>query len=305
MTLAIAALALAVLKLASGQPSSTTPGATTSLVATTTELITEAEVAEGGAISAFVILVCWGACFCIPVGLQLLAWTRSSGRPAGFGDLDIERGSRPREDLFGRSITLKQLWKPKELCCNYEAKNRYLAEDGTLYIHEISDGLQRCCCAVNRELTFFAHAGPDKQAPTVMRMYKPFHLAGCCFCRPEMDIDLPNSQRLGHIDDPFKCCIMDQYVYDAYGNLRFEVTGSSCQAGTVCPRCADVYFDVLDESGCQVGQITKPRENFGERWTGTNRFTVDFPRQCSMKDKSLLVASSMLLDIQYFENNGR
>merc|ERR1712031_13480 len=105
-------------------------------------------------------------------------------------------------------------------------------------------------------------------------MYKPYHLQGCCCCRPEMDIDLPDGTHIGHIDDPFKCCIMDQHIMDKEDDLRFVVTGHVCQCGTFCPCCADVEFSIDDDEGNEVGTITKPALTCKESCTQTNRFEV-------------------------------
>jgi len=118
-----------------------------------------------------------------------------------------------------------------------------------------------------------------------------------------MHIHLSNGQPVGRIEDPFKCCIIDQKIYDANNAERFTVTGSICQQGACCPCCADFSFDVLDASSMSVSKIVKPSLTLAEACAKTNRFVVEFPEQCSMNDKHLLVGAAMLLDLQYFEVN--
>mmetsp|Transcript_4067 Transcript_4067/g.11558 ORF Transcript_4067/g.11558 Transcript_4067/m.11558 type:complete len:345 (-) Transcript_4067:183-1217(-) len=231
---------------------------------------------------------------------QLVAYKRSRGEPHELDEgLQMER---PGTDVYGSNLTLTQFFHAIEFC-GVEAKNRYMSEDGGVYIDERSDCFQRTIASVNRELTLFVHAGPNGTAPVVLRLYKPYHLPGCCCCRPSLEVDLPDGTKIGSIGDPFKCCVMNQEIFDSHGEPVFEVTGNVCQTGACCPCCADVEFEVLDGSGNSVGRITKKALTCAEACAKTNRFTVDFPRQCTMEGKHLLVGSAMLLDLQYFEQN--
>merc|ERR1712217_7107 len=174
--------------------------------------------------------------------------------------------------------------------------------DEQFFIDEQSDCLQRLIASTNRELTLFGHKGKDGEAPVTLRMYKPYHLQGCCFCRPSFQIDKANGTKVGRIEDPWKCCAMDQQIYDAGGALKYTVDGSICQCGICCPCCADVDFDIKSNNN-SVGRIQKKALTCGEMCMKTNRFEVQFPKQCTMDDKHLLVGSAMLLDLQYFEQN--
>lgn len=209
-------------------------------------------------------------------------------------------------DPYQQRLELQQQFEPIELC-GIEAKNRYRSEpDSRLYIHENSDCCQRFCASVNREATFWAHAGPTKESPVVLRMYKPYHLQGCCCpenCRPSMEVDLPDGTNVGRIFDPFKCCIMDQQIFDSDGKQKFGVAGTICQCGMCCACCADVHFDITDSMGGQVGQIVKPALTCAECCKRTNRFEIEFPAQCTLDDKRLLLGATMLLELQYFEVN--
>jgi len=239
------------------------------------------------------------------IGIQVCCYMRSKHEPA-----DIEEGleADPQTvnlDLWGPRLLLTQVIKLIELC-GCEARNRYVSGDGGFYIDERSDCPQRCCASVNRELTLFGHAGPSEESPVVLRMFKPYHVQGCCcVCRPEMHVDVPaaggDMVKVGHIEDPWRCCQVNQLVYDAKDDLRYEVTGPICQCGACCPCCADFNFDINNERGDTVGSITKKKLTCKELCTKTNRFEVEFPRQCTMDDKRLLVGTSMLLDLQYFE----
>lgn len=234
--------------------------------------------------------------------IQFICYKRSTGQPADIEEGLVASAQTVQEDLWGAQLMLTQIVKLVELC-GWEAKNRYISGDGGFFIDERSDCPQRICASTNREVTLFGHAGPGEESPVVLRMYKPYHIQGCCFCRPEMHVNLPDGTEVGHIKDPFRCCELQQQLFARDEELRYEVTGSVCQAGAFCQCCADFHFDVLDRSGNEVGTITKPALTFGECCRQSNRFVIDFPEQCSMDDKRLLVGSAMLLDLQYFEVN--
>merc|ERR1712032_985872 len=99
------------------------------------------------------------------------------------------------EDLFksAKSVLIKQEWAAIE-ACSCEAKNRYRVsvpqgggtEEGEvfLYVDEDSGCLERICCSVNRSLTLRVHEGNSKDGTIKQSMYKPFHIQGCCCCRP-------------------------------------------------------------------------------------------------------------------------
>jgi len=260
---------------------------------------------KGGFLEGAIGYIGWFTMVLFCCLIQLCCYMRSTHEPA-----DIEEGleASPQivnQDLWGPRLLLTQMVKLVEMC-GFEAKNRYVSGDGNFYIDERSDCPQRCCASVNRELTLFGHAGPSEEAPVVLRMFKPYHLQGCCCCRPVMHIDMPMDGKMvdvGRIEDPFKCCAVNQMIFDSNDDLRYEVTGSMCQSGACCACCADFHFDVNDPRGATVGAITKKALTCQECCFKTNRFEVDFPRQCTMEEKRLLVGSAMLLDLQYFEQN--
>lgn len=251
-------------------------------------------------IGALIGPIVWVGMMALTIGIQWVAYKRSRFSPHPLKD--GEKMDLSNQDIYGEQLELKQQWKAKELC-GCEAKNRYLSKDEKFFIDEQSDCCQRCFASTNRELTLFGHSGNNSEGPVSLRMYKPYHIQGCCFCRPSMQVDMADGTKIGTIEDPWKCCTMDQQVLDKDGGTKFTVAGSICQCGMCCPCCADVKFEVADKSGSVVGGITKPALSCGEMCVSTNRFVVDFPKQCSMEDKHLLVGSAMLLDLQYFEKN--
>lgn len=221
-----------------------------------------------------------------------------------------------QQDLFKDSnkVLIKQEWAAIE-ACSCEAKNRYRIsvpqgdnEEGDvfLYIDEDSNCFERICCSTNRSLTLRVHQGKTKDDPIVQEMYKPFHCQGCCFMRPHFDVFVGSKegggQQIGSIDDPCKCCVMDQQINNKNGDTIYTTNGSICQCGMCCPICAPVSFDV-SKDGNKVGEITKPPLNLTECCCATNRFVVDFQNINDNEEKRLIFAAAMLLDLEYFEQN--
>lgn len=200
------------------------------------------------------------------------------------------------------------------------------------YMNEESDCMERVCCSVNRSLTLHVHQGATKQDPVVLSLHKPFHLQGCiCCCRPSLEIS-SQGRKLGRVEDPFLCetcmrCGLDQRLYDDQDNLIYSTYGSVCQLGFFCPCCFRIEFDIHNHAGGEDGKIYKvrtssPRDSIdllahhthvalitqvfnglAELCCQQNKFKVVFPSDATEADKSLLIGSAMLLDLEYFERN--
>lgn len=196
-----------------------------------------------------------------------------------------------------------------------EAKNVYKVYPGakqgvhftgaqSMYIREESGCVERLLCSVNRALTLHVHNGTDRSGPTMLQFHKPFHIQGCCCCRPSMAITDGAGQKLGRVDDPCLFnCMMEQNVYDHNDQHKYRVEGCCIQPGLCCPCCCDVTFDVKDVTGGPPGKITKIFNGCAEICCGMNRFKLIYPDAATDADKSLLLGSAMLIDLEYFEQN--
>jgi hypothetical protein len=212
-------------------------------------------------------------------------------------------------DIFGgaTSLFIKQEMAAVELC-GIEAKQRYRisvpdnGKEGSvfLYITEESECCERICCGPNRALTLQVHQGPSKEGPIIQTMHKPFACVGCCFLRPSFDVKDQAGTAIGHIDDPFRCCVMDQQVQDAKGQLLFTTSGTVCQAGMCCPCCSDVNFDI-QKNGTNTAGIEKKALDCEDICLKTNRFIVNFDKITDPTEKRMLLSAAMLLDLEYFE----
>mmetsp|Transcript_75790 Transcript_75790/g.222238 ORF Transcript_75790/g.222238 Transcript_75790/m.222238 type:complete len:240 (+) Transcript_75790:67-786(+) len=221
----------------------------------------------------------------------------------------------PGNDLFNElpKILIKQEFAAMEMC-GCEARNRYRIsqpinddQEGPnifLYIDEDSACLERICCSVNRSLTLNVHHGATKDGPVVQAMHKPFHCQGCCFMRPRFEVfkGARGSEMIGRVEDPCRCCEMDQQVFDKEDKLLFTTQGGVCQAGMCCPCCFSVDFDIKKD-GVKAATISKRPMTCCEMCQRTNRFLVDFDQITDPNEKRMVLAAAMLIDLEYFEQN--
>merc|ERR1712032_896093 len=207
---------------------------------------------------------------------------------------------------------VKQEWAAVEMC-SIEAKNRYRVSqpngdsEGTpfMYVTEKSGCMERVCCSVNRSLTLELHQGPAKEFPIIQTMEKPCHWQGCCFMRPKFDVfkDEAKNEPVGTVEDPFKCCCMDQQV-KVGGNTVFTTYGSACQAGMFCPCICPITFDVMRPPSQEpVAHVIKMPLDCMEMCVKTNRFKIQFEKIKDATERRMLFAAAMLLDLEYFEQN--
>lgn len=222
-------------------------------------------------------------------------------------DIFVDASAEGTSGDTGR-IMVKQEFAAGDLC-GCEAKNRYRvsvpngeSEGRTfLYVDEESQCVERLCCSVNRALTLTVHEGNSSWGAIAQKMKKPFHLQGCCFCRPSFEVQA-GLTKIGTIEDPFACCEMNQQIRDDRGALLYTTSGSVCQLGLCCPCVGSVDFQIK-QAGAAVGSISKRPLTCEECIGKTNRFTVDFPAKASPNEKRLIFAAAMLADLEYFEQN--
>lgn len=93
-----------------------------------------------------------------------------------------------------------------------------------------------------------------------MQIHKCFGVTGCCFYRPEVILYDGLGNFVGKVEDPFKCCTMDQVIMDSDGTQIYGAAGTICQPGICCPCCGDVDFEITDAAGQPTtGKIAKVR----------------------------------------------
>eukprot|EP00392_Amoebophrya_sp_AT5.2_P016652 g16930.t1 len=201
-------------------------------------------------------------------------------------------------DPFGGKFRVQQLLTKREIfeaCCGCECGNRYLVRPEqpgmtTLAVDEDSTFLQKLCCGAQRGLTFNVHYG-DQQAPTILQMHKPFGFGG--------------HRNIGYVQDHCACCGVHEEIFNSRDQHLYTVTGSCVQCGACCP-CGDARYDVVEaKSGRNVGAVVKTSRGCGqclqEAFADVQGFDVTAPGNAGADEKALLMATALMIDLQYYE----
>lgn len=53
---------------------------------------------------------------------------------------------------------------------------------------------------------------------------------------------------IGEIEDPCRCCLIDQHIKNINGDTEFIASGSICQVGICCPCISDPKFAISKHS---------------------------------------------------------
>jgi hypothetical protein len=181
--------------------------------------------------------------------------------------------------------------------------------------NEHSDTCARCCCSSSsrplkmtiRHVLSYQELDTDL-SKIFINIDKPCQCGCLCLCRHYMDVILTdNNQRLGYITEQCTCCDIENKVFDAKGNLRYDVHGDCCQFGLCCggggaKKLANIYFEIR-QNGNVVGSIKKLSANIGEFFTNADSYQITFPPNATPADKILLIITGLMLDYQNFDNN--
>merc|ERR1711959_402678 len=130
------------------------------------------------------------------------------------------------------------------------------------------------CCKANRHVAMYVHqSGHDTSGPVIMQVHKSFGAAACCVARPAAQIFDGQANKIGSVDDPWKCCVMDQRIYDVNGDKIFGTAGSVCQPGMCCPCLGNVEFNVTGPNGEPTNaHISKVFNGCSEMMAKVNNF---------------------------------
>mgnify|MGYP003335626999 CR=1 FL=1 len=180
---------------------------------------------------------------------------------------------------------INQVVDVAEMVTGCERKNRYTCHSwspGTpdegpqvMFINEDGDGCERVCCKQQRHCKLLVHEGHDKSGNVIMQIHKSFGLTGLCCCRPEVMIFDGLGKKIGNVEDPFKCCTMDQRVFGPDGQQVYGAAGTVCQQGVFCPCCASVEFQLTDSNGHPTdGMVEKIFGGCAEVMAKVNKFRI-------------------------------
>ncbi len=146
---------------------------------------------------------------------------------------------------------------------------------------------------------------------------KPFKCTCYCLDRPKMKNYVRGNQ-IGSVKQPFICCNCDPvfYVYDSSDDIKYKIRTSCCQCGIMCKgslfgECSSVCFGIYEKNETHfvpdnmIGYINKKSGDIEQLLTDADSFVLEFPQNATPEDKMNLIASVLMIDYQYFEDNGK
>mmetsp|Transcript_10906 Transcript_10906/g.16267 ORF Transcript_10906/g.16267 Transcript_10906/m.16267 type:complete len:296 (-) Transcript_10906:93-980(-) len=227
-------------------------------------------------------------------------------------------------------------------CC--EQKNIYaiIDEKGDIAYTalEQSNCLCRCCCAPYHKFQLNVYEGKVedvKSADQVMTMFHPFKCPACCpicfdFCRGEMivydgPVNAYDNDETGEVISHAKQPVCGGgltptiQVWEGEANDEkdpdYSIKGPCCCIGGICGELICVpTFNILTGHGKDekeqkepLAEIKKDKPaGFGDAakqlFTDADNFTINMPPGASGKTKSAILASGLLIDYLFFEEDG-
>jgi len=210
-------------------------------------------------------------------------------------------------------------------CCKVETENRYelvdfdtrktlfMADEKSLWCLRnpciCCDCICWCChsdCTSRRNFTMNLNAG-SLEGPLVLELNRPCRSDCLPCCLQKLTVRnssgfLGSVQQRVHAVPPCTMCGL------------FEVTNSNkeviytihtpCVLTTCC--CTEVNFIIIDKEGEEVGEITKQSANIAkEAFTDADRFLMNFPKDCDVEMKAVLIGALFLFDCRCSRSSRR
>mmetsp|Transcript_1706 Transcript_1706/g.3285 ORF Transcript_1706/g.3285 Transcript_1706/m.3285 type:complete len:293 (+) Transcript_1706:55-933(+) len=221
-------------------------------------------------------------------------------------------------------------------CC--EQSNFYSIIDSkgeVAYTAEEKSGcLCRCCCAPNHKFQLDIHEGKEVKSEPVMTMYHPFKFPPCCpiCCDIQRGEIIVYDGKVNAYDDDEKGEVISHVkqpvggggfhpsfqVWEGEANddkdPTYTVEGPCCCIGGICGECFfPPTFNVKAGKGGEeeevLSEIKKDKpEGLGgaakTMLTDADNFTIHMPNGASTQTRAAILATSLLVDYAFFEEDG-
>ena len=148
---------------------------------------------------------------------------------------------------------------------------------------------------------------------TVIQMTRECKCTCLCCNRPEVKVYLTEGGQqlyLGKVVDTWDCVNYTYKVYDESDKIKFFIQASCCQlgfcCGCPCDACEKITFDLWtgDKEVPQSPIIKKGKGCLKNTISTADDFYVDFNQSATWQDKTLLLASILMIDFMQFEEKG-
>ena len=148
----------------------------------------------------------------------------------------------------------------------------------------------------------------------VIRMERKCQCTCYCCNRPQMKVYCSqNGQEiyLGKVVDNYDFCNYSYTVYDQSDRIRFFIKANCCQLGFCCKcpcePCEKITFDLwTGDKEKEEAPILKSgnKSCLKNMMADSDNFSVPFPIGATWQDKTLLLASVLMIDFMQFEEKG-
>lgn len=219
-------------------------------------------------------------------------------------------------------------WLQECLGCEARTEMKYYAADGNTQIaHSLDDAscpLRFCCPSCYPYTTQVKELNTEAELLTAVREFR-CPSGGCkCCCYQEIMVSSGGTD-LGGAKEKCYFCVPQFNIYDSSGQDIYIVHPPTCCGGVCvncctegnpcCGRgCCKVPFWIFDISqkgntggsdAAMLGKILKvPKSIMTEIFTDANAFELHFPNDASAERKALVAGSALLVNSNFFENNG-
>ena len=207
-------------------------------------------------------------------------------------------------------------------CCKVETENTYELVDPdsrkTLFVADeeslwclrnpccCCDCICWCChsdCASRRSFTLNLTA-ETLEGPLVLEMNRPCR-SDCMPCCLQTITVRDKTGFLGSVQQrvkfvpPFTMCGLFE-VMNSSEEVIYTIT-TPCVLTTCF--CTEVAFTIIDKEGKEVGDIAKQSANVAkEVLTDADRFLINFPEDCDVEMKAVLIGALFLFDYLFYED---
>ncbi len=210
---------------------------------------------------------------------------------------------------------VKQQIEFLELVTSCETKNRYdvyakINEQNVFLFRckEQSEWCMRNCCPGNCREFNLKLTLPNQQKFAILE--RPFKCTCCCCNRPLMTCKFTDGTQFGRIKEPFRYCSPLFETYDEEDHSKYYLEIPYCQSGfccrkSCCGKCNEVYGNIYNNRSLSnpVGVIKKKEKCVQETISDANTFVITFPVDATVNDKLNLIATVLMIDYRYFEEN--
>ena len=204
-------------------------------------------------------------------------------------------------------------WLEIVTCC--ETKNRYdvyarINEQNVFLFKckEQSGWCMRNCCPGNCREFNLKLTLPNQQKFAILE--RPYKCTCCCCNRPTMTCKFTDGNQFGRIREPFRACSPLFETYDESDQSKYYLEIPCCQCGFccrmgTCGKCSEVYGNIYEDPSLTtpVGVIKKKEKCAQEMISDANTFFITFPVNATRNDKLNLIATVLMVDYRYYEDN--